>query len=596
MKQDDLCGKDSGVRTERLYRVCLRLGLRGLRLWWREGTWTVARRAGGKLVRRLRGSHVVPTGETTTAPARPAQLGRGPDRIGGASVPTERKFRVVIVGSETRDFQSMRYRAHHVVEALALAGLEAVFVPDEQVAEQFSLILSHDLIVLARLLYSEVIAELMERARRLGIPLVYDIDDYVFEPWVLPYVESYRDWARPEALRTMSLRGRCLDRCDYFTGSTLYLAERAAAHGKKTFVLRNGLSALQVELSRQAGKERQAAARADVVRIGYFSGTRTHQADFRIVYPALMALLRAMPSVRLVIVGYLDLDEFSGLAPFADRIDMRPPRDWRELPAEIAQVDINLIPLELNPFNEGKSNLKYYEAGLLQIPSIASPTRILRASITHGHNGLLARTTDEWYAGLKELTARADERERLGHNAYEHVLRNYVPEVVAAEAVATYRHILRMHRSRRGFAENALSIVMLVHVSEGPDREVLQQANDLAAAGHAITMHVSTDGVFASAAALEEYISRQFFEPRFAVQLGGEIPCCDVLIATDPQTEELAGMNRHRAPIAVSLAPLGKDVVESGRLPMIRETGEGLAAMLRELVQTIPADPKCRAA
>ncbi len=104
-----------------------------------------------------------------------------------------------------------------------------------------------------------------------------------------------------------------------------------------------------------------------------------------------------------MIVGDLDVGEFPGLAPYVSQMEILPLRHWSELPATMATIDVNLIPLELTPFNEGKSNLKYYEAGLLKVPSIASPTRINRENIAHGHNGLLAQTTAEWYEALKEL-------------------------------------------------------------------------------------------------------------------------------------------------------------------------------------------------
>ncbi|HEY7152476.1 MAG TPA: glycosyltransferase, partial [Gemmataceae bacterium] len=217
----------------------------------------------------------------------------------------------------------------------------------------------------------------------------------------------------------------------------------------------NGLNAAQLELARLALEQRNARPRDNIIRLGYFSGTRTHQADFRIVYPALMDLLREQRNVRLMIVGDLDIGEFPGLVPFLDQMEILPLRHWRELPAVMAGVDINLIPLELTPFNEGKSNLKYYEAGLLQVPSIASPTRINRDNIMHGHNGLLAQTPEEWHNALKDLVSDAERRQRMGRHALQHVLRNYVPRAIAAEAVDVYRQILHSHGRTRGAIRQA---------------------------------------------------------------------------------------------------------------------------------------------
>src|SRR5579875_3538136 len=360
------------------------------------------------------------------------------------------KLRIAYIGSQLAlDAATMRYRAHNLIEALPLVGLEGIFVPQEDVPSQLSAILDHDLIVLVRRIRDDALTTLIGLARRKRLPIVYDIDDYIFDPWVMPYVEAFQDpLGRAKVLGLMDDLGACLDRCDYFTGSTSYLAEKAAALGKKSFVIHNGLNSTQLILSQSAREQRGGRQHDPWTRIGYFSGTRTHQADFRVVYPALMRLLHEERHVRLVIVGHLDVGAFPGLAPFRDQIDLFPTCHWKELPAVIAGVDINLIPLELTPFNEGKSNLKYYEAGLVEVPSVASPTRIFCESITHGHNGLLARTPEEWYDALHELIARPDWRRQMGRNALEHVLQNYTPEAIGTEAAAVYRHILDFHHSR----------------------------------------------------------------------------------------------------------------------------------------------------
>lgn len=551
----------TAVAPDNSWRLAgLRLALRGLRRWRQGGTRAFSRQVISTLLRhfawqkrgRIEESAFSSQQDSkTTAPPSEQRGRRGsPNRTWGATVPSERKYRVLFIGSLKREMLSMRYRAHNVMEALALAGLEADFVEEEEVAEHSARILSHDLIVLTRVKYGSAIASLIDDARRLGIPVVFDIDDLVFEPWVLPYVEAFRVVRRADVLQYMDQMSKCLDNSDYFTGSTPYLLETAAARGKHTFLLRNGLNAAQMEASRLALERRQARVRDGTVRIGYFSGTRSHQADFRTVYPALMALLREESKARLVITGNFDLDEFPGLTAFTNQIEHLPLRDWRGLPATIAQVDVNLIPLELNPFNEGKSNLKYYEAGILKIPSIASPTGILRESITHGYNGLLARATDEWYAGLKNLITHADYRQQLGQHAYEHVLRNYTPREVSIEAANAYRQIIRMHRLRRGIAEDALNIVVLVRSMKGDSDDSklgLLRANELAAAGHAVTLLFASAGRYRSAEALRRFVTRRYSEPHFAIQAGGDIPCCDVLIYTDHELARVARENAHRA-------------------------------------------------
>lgn len=511
-------------------------------------------------------------------------------RAGVSAVPAPEgdKFRVAYVGSQCSiDAATMRYRAHNLIEALACAGHEGTFVALEDIPVQLPMILSHDLVVIIRRIRNDATTAVIGAARRKGLPTVYDADDYIFDPWILPYVEAFHTTMNQAgALRFMDEVGACLDLCDYFTGSTGYLAERAAALGKDGFVIRNGLNAAQLSLSRLAVEQRTLRRRGPVTRIGYFSGTRSHQADFRVVYPALMRLLRERNDVRLAIAGHLDVAAFPGLAPFLDQIEILPSCHWSELPSVIASVDINVIPLELTPFNEGKSNLKYYEAGLVEVPSIASPTRILCDSISHGHNGLLARTTEEWYDGLMRLTARPDWRRQLGQNAFEHAMRNYSPDAVGAEAVTVYRQILDLHRARRSIATQTLKIVLLVADLQGAVENLLRRANELAAAGHGVTVHLSPNQT--SAAVVEKAIARSLVEPLFTMQRGGEIPCCDVLIAADSRTVDLAKTNQHRARLTIA---------DQDLLSAIQGAGRGLPSLLGGWLQNgLPTGLSSRAA
>ena len=163
------------------------------------------------------------------------------------------------------------------------------------------------------------------------------------------------------------------------------------------------------------------------MRIGYFSGTLTHQSDFRMIAPVLIRLLEEFPALMLTVAGDFDLGQFPEFTEFADRVEKRPFVDWRHLPAEIARVDINLIPLVINAFTEGKSELKYYESALVEVPSVASPTLVYQSVIKYGTNGFLARTSDDWYTALRAMIVDSGLRRRVGKQAHSHAIEHYAP-------------------------------------------------------------------------------------------------------------------------------------------------------------------------
>ena len=205
-----------------------------------------------------------------------------------------------------------------------------------------------------------------------AIPVVCDLDDYLFDDEVIPHLAMLRQAPIDQARKIVREWREVPERCQFFTGSTTYLTERAATLGKESYMIRNGMNAAQLELSRMALEKAREPAARDRIRLGYFSGTRTHQDDFRQIAAVLVRLMDEFPAVDLVVAGDFDLGEFADFGRFPGRVEERPFVDWRLLPAEIARVDVNLIPLEVNPFSEGKSNLKYYEAAVLQVPSVAT--------------------------------------------------------------------------------------------------------------------------------------------------------------------------------------------------------------------------------
>src|SRR6185312_5590658 len=175
------------------------------------------------------------------------------DRVGGPRVPSVRTFRVLfVVRPGVFDAVCMRYRGFNIMEALRLAGVEADHIDDRYVLEHLDVALGYDLIVLVRRQMTPEMDRLLDAAKQFLVPVVFELDDYIFDDEAIPYVEMYRsapiDVARQHVRKWRDL----LDRCDYYTGTTAHLKERAAAAGKDAYVIRNGVNATLFELSRCA--------------------------------------------------------------------------------------------------------------------------------------------------------------------------------------------------------------------------------------------------------------------------------------------------------------------------------------------------------
>ena len=129
--------------------------------------------------------------------------------------------------------------------------------------------------------------------------------------------------------------------------------------------------------------------------------------DFALAAPAILRLMEKDPRIVLRIVGFLDVGP--DLNRFRDRIEVFPLQDFLNLQRLIAEVEINIAPLQDNTFTNCKSELKYFEAAICGTLTVASPTFTFAASIEHGHTGLLAQGFD-WSSKLEEAVSIVDSR------------------------------------------------------------------------------------------------------------------------------------------------------------------------------------------
>ena len=157
---------------------------------------------------------------------------------------TPRKFRVLFIHSPW-DVLSLEYRVFNFEEYLKKLGVEANHISALDIPNKLTEIITYDLVVLFRVAYDENVQKVIDICRKLNIPTVFDIDDYVFEPSIAneKFVDGVRFLSEHEKkLYVDGVRRfrKTLSSCDFVTTSTDFLAERARELGKRAFVLRNG--------------------------------------------------------------------------------------------------------------------------------------------------------------------------------------------------------------------------------------------------------------------------------------------------------------------------------------------------------------------
>jgi glycosyltransferase involved in cell wall biosynthesis len=318
------------------------------------------------------------------------------------------------------DTSTFRYRAYNIAQTLAASdsrrGPSAAWFADADLDRIGRVLDACDVLVLCRnSLYTDRIARIAAQARARNRRILFDVDDLVFNPAYIHLLMNtlgvnMRDQAVWDYWFAYVGRvGATFALCDAALVTNDYLADHARAwSGKPARVLPNYLNREQQEVSDCIWKAKEVSAwtRDGRICLGYFSGSPSHSQDFALISHTLARLMDENASICLRIVGFLDVPP--ELQRHRARIEYLPLQDFINLQREIGAVEINLVPLQDNPFTNCKSELKWFEAAVAGALTIASPTLSYRGIIDHGRNGWLARA-HTWEAVLRDVLASVDD-------------------------------------------------------------------------------------------------------------------------------------------------------------------------------------------
>jgi glycosyltransferase involved in cell wall biosynthesis len=313
---------------------------------------------------------------------------------------------------ERPDNSTFRYRIHNMVEVIEATWPEAsaaYFFIDDGSALLDKVADMADVVVICRARYSQGVNRLVRRAKRRGIPVVFDVDDLVFNTRYAPLLmDSLAQKGTTEQewdfwFAYVGRIGATLQLCDRAITTNPFLAARITEFaGVETSVVPNFINKAQLDYSRAVWKAKQESgfARDRHIHIGYFSGSPTHIKDFALVESALVKLLKRFSQLRIRMVGYLE--PAGPLLDHLDRIDREPFHDYVNLQRLIGSTEINIAPLQDNRFTNCKSELKYFEAAIVGTSTIATPTSTFAAAIRHGDNARLA-AAHQWEEVMAEV-------------------------------------------------------------------------------------------------------------------------------------------------------------------------------------------------
>lgn len=266
-----------------------------------------------------------------------------------------------------------------------------------------------DTIILQRQIGDERL-EAMQRMKKFSQAVkVYELDDYLPN---LPLKSVHRASMPKDILR--SLR-QGLNFVDRFVVSTEALAEAFSGLHGEIIVMENRLpiswwQGLQTQ--RNQGKK---------PRVGWAGGS-SHTGDLELILDVVRDLA---DEVEWVFFGMCP----EQLRPYVHEFHEGVAID--EYPAKLASLnlDLGLAPLEINLFNECKSNLRQLEYGACGIPIICTDIRPYRDGLQQGLPVTLVKNRyKDWVDAIRAHINDLDATAKLGDKLQQHVQQNWMLE------------------------------------------------------------------------------------------------------------------------------------------------------------------------
>lgn len=353
----------------------------------------------------------------------------------------------IIYIKDVFDNSTFRYRTYNVMESMN--DSDKYFVTCFLISELYSIYDVLDkinLVILQRAKWSFELESFIHILRKKNIKIIYDIDDLIYHTKYVPkYLNSigdYREFAIDAFFALAKRYEMIASICDGFIVTTDGLRKHIKDDfNKPVWVLENFLNIEQESVSKEIVLEKKNTYTDDKFIIGYFSGSNSHQRDLEIVESAIIRLMEEYNNIYLKVVGYMTLSSKLEKLKKKGRIIFEKFVPYQELQYKIGSVDVNIIPLQRHEFNECKSELKYFEASIVDTISVAVNNKVYSSIIKDGIDGFLCNEMD-WYEKLKYVYLNPKEMEQIKKNAKKKCYERYGNKNMKKKITSIYDEII----------------------------------------------------------------------------------------------------------------------------------------------------------
>ncbi|MDY0301718.1 MAG: glycosyltransferase [Trichlorobacter sp.] len=288
-----------------------------------------------------------------------------------------------------------------------------------------------DIIVVQRFFPRPETAHFLEFLCSLDKPVIFEIDD------LLTQIPASNPSYGLGVISTPHIY-ELVRKCAAVTVSTPELKSHFSSYSNNVYVLPNLLDSDLWETPSPPS--------FGPIVIGY-AGGKTHATDISLLEEVLEAIAGKYPGKVVFTFMGCATERLSRLPGFVF-IPFNATYEAYARKMQQTPMDIALVPLEDNPFNRCKSNIKWLEYSACGFAGIYADLRPYSDCIEHGQTGLLVGPEpDQWYRAIELLIEHPELRHSIASNARQKVLSTYTLKTGAHCWLEVYHEVLARHKA-----------------------------------------------------------------------------------------------------------------------------------------------------
>jgi tetratricopeptide (TPR) repeat protein len=352
------------------------------------------------------------------------------------------------VAMVTRKVGDYIYRIEQPSIAMGRSGIATVVTVGTTSPWFETLCLSSDILILHLLSEHDLLPIIEERKRR-GLPTIYELSDNIM---AMHDGIGIKGWFSDPVNLALAFQYMKMADAVQVTGSGL--ADQFRFINQNMVVFKNQIATLG-----KVGRRH-----SERVILGW-AGSSGHKRDIQAIIDVIAQVMCKYSHVDFAFMGDEAIYETLCQALPVGRTMYTPTGTLNDYLFFLQNLDIGIAPLEDNPYNRCRSDIKFLEYASRGVVSVLCSLTPYKDSVQHGATGFLYDSLHQLHSILSILACDADLRDRVSKEAYTYVTHYRLEEMHAERRLDYYSSLIK-----GGYAHSILPPELtLIRNREGAD-------------------------------------------------------------------------------------------------------------------------------